>query len=212
MPARKIVLATGETYHIFNKSFRGDIFTDKKEYKLFLLAMKFYMQLDPPVKFSIYRQLKDQYRINTKNKLVNLIAYCLMPNHFHFILRQEESDGIKYFVQRLCNSYSHYFNIKHQRKGSLFDFKFKAVRIETQEQLIHLSRYIHLNPVTSYIVEDPSEYEYSSYNLYLAKKQSSWIDPSVIMSNFSSLDYKKFVADQKDYQRELSKTKHLLFD
>lgn len=214
MPPRKVILAIGETYHIFNRSLRQmPLFTNKREFDLFLAATKYYIQQNPPVKFSFYRHQPKKYKIDLSKTLIKIIAYCLMPDHFHFILTQLEKEGIKTFVHRLATSYSHYFNLKYNQKGPVFESKFKAVRVESQEQLIHLSRYIHLNPVTNFLVEDPIEYNYSSYGFYLHGGNFDLIDCSDVMASFHSPEsYKKFVLDQKDYQRELKRIKHLAFD
>jgi len=214
MPSRKVILATGETYHIFNRSLRQvPIFTNKREFSLFLMTTRYYLQVNPPAKFSIYRGQRDKYEVDLTKTLVKIVAYCLMPNHFHFILTQLKDKGIKTFIHRLTCSYSHYFNIKHDQKGSVFESKFKAVRVENQEQLVHLSRYIHLNPVTDFLVEDPEEYYHSSYKIYLKKINSDFVDPSDVLTDYKSTEtYKKFVLDQKDYQRELKIVKHLTFD
>ncbi|MBI4990582.1 transposase [Candidatus Gottesmanbacteria bacterium] len=135
-----------------------------------------------------------------------------MPTHFHFTLKQEMDNGIRQFIQRLSNSYAHYFNLKSQTKGPVFEGNFKAVRVETDEQLFHLSRYIHLNPVTGYLVEKPEDYHYSSYLIYLGKEKSNIVDPRMIIANISRENYQKFVLDQKDYQRKLSYIKHLLLE
>ena len=156
MPAREVILATNETYHVFNRSIRQlPIFTNRREYKIFLMATRYYLQPKPAVRFSIYRKQKNKYELDLTYKLVNIIAYCLMPDHYHFILTQNIEGGIRKFIHRLSDSYSHYFNKRCDQKGSIFEGKFKAVRVKSQEQLIHLSRYIHLNPVTSYLLEDP---------------------------------------------------------
>lgn len=216
MPARRVILATGETYHIFNRSLRqAPIFTNKREFDLFLMASRYYLQLHPPVKFSIYRRQRKKYEpeVDLSKTLVKVMAYCLMADHFHFILTQLEENGIRAFMHRLATSYSHYFNEKYDQKGSVFEGKFRAVRVETQEQLAHLSRYIHLNPVTAYLVEDPAKYGYSSYDFYLKKRESDFIDPSDVMVGFSSpSDYEEFVLNQKDYQRELKRIEHLSLD
>ena len=213
MPQRKIILATGETYHIFNRSVRRmPIFTSKVEFNIFLMAARYYLQINPPVKFSIYREQKNKYEVDLSKTLVKILGYCLMPDHYHFILTQLKKEGIKKFIHRLSTSYSCYFNIKHNQKGPVFESKFKAVRVETQEQLIHLSRYIHLNPATSFIVEDPIAWDYSSYKIYLDKEKSDFIDPSNPMADFIPEDYQKFVLDQKDYQRELKNIQHLAFE
>lgn len=214
MPYRKITLAVGETYHIFNHSLHDiPIFKGEREINNFLKAMEFYLASAPPVKFSIYRQSKESHLIDLSDSLVKIVAYCLMPTHFHFVLFQNKDKGIKTYLQKLTNSYSHYFNFKNKRKGSLFESPFKAVRVETEEQLLHLSRYVHLNPVTAYLVEHPKDYLYSSFPTYLGEKHPLPIETSTVLSSFSSpRDYEKFVLAQKDYQRKLEEIKHLLLE
>ncbi|PJE67660.1 hypothetical protein COU95_01175 [Candidatus Shapirobacteria bacterium CG10_big_fil_rev_8_21_14_0_10_40_9] len=214
MGLRKTILATGEYYHILNRSIQGiPIFKGKRENILFLEAMEYYLQPSPPTRFSIYRVGIEKYQINLKKPLVSIINFCLMPNHFHFTLRQEKESGIRKFIQRLTNSFAHYFNIKYKNRGPLFEGNFKAVRIETDEQLIHLSRYIHLNPVSAYLVENPEDYPYSSYRVYLKREDSKIVDPSPILEQFSSSEkYQSFVQSQRDYQRELEKIKHLILE
>lgn len=214
MGLRKTILAIGEIYHIFNHSVQGiPIFKGKRECSIFLEATKFYLQPKPPTKFALYRKNKERYPIKLDKKLVTIINFCLMPNHFHITLRQESKDGIRKFIQRLTNSFAHYFSIKYKNKGPVFEGNFKAVRVEADEQLIHLSRYIHLNPVTAYLVEKPEDYPYSSYRIYLGKEKSEIVDSSPVLAHFSSpKKYEKFVLDQKDYQRKLERIKHLALE
>lgn len=214
MGLRKTILATGEYYHILNRSIQGiPIFKGKRENILFLEAMEYYLQPNPPTRFSIYRVGIEKYQINLEEHLVSIINFCIMPNHFHFTLRQEKENGIRKFIQRLTNSFAHYFNLKYKNRGPLFEGNFKAVRIETDEQLIHLSRYIHLNPVTAYLVENPEDYPYSSYQAYLEKEDSEIVDPSPILEQFPSPEkYQNFVQSQKDYQRELERIRHLILE
>lgn len=214
MPRRKVLFVTGETYHIFSRSIAGiPIFKGSRENDLFLDAMRFYLQPKPPTKFSIYRKSRNSFPLQIEQKIVTIVNYCLMPNHFHLTVRQEKDHGIKQFMQRLLNSFAHYYSIKYNKKGHLFEDKFKAVHITTEEQLVHLSRYIHLNPVTSYIVEKPEDHKYSSYRIYLGKESMDIIDPTLVLINFSSKDkYKEFVLSQKDYQRKLDEIKHLILE
>jgi len=214
MPRRKVILANGEIYHIFSRSPRRiPIFTNKKEFDLFLAATAYYLQTKPPVKFSRYKEQPNKYELDFSDPLVKITAYCLMSNHYHFILTQLKQKGITAYIHRLATSYSHFFNLKHQQKGPVFESKFKAVRVETQEQLIHLSRYVHLNPVTSCLVEKPEEYNYSSYKNYLGTEQSHFVDPADVMVDFSSPKiYEEFVLSRKNYQRELAVIKHLLLE
>lgn len=214
MALRKTILATGEVYHILNHSVQGiPIFKGKREMNIFLEATEYYLQEKPPARFSIYRTSRDRFPIDLNKKLATIINFCIMPNHFHFTLRQEKENGIRQFIQRLSNSFAHYFSVKYKNRGPVFEGNFKAIRVGTDELLIHLSRYIHLNPVTAYLVENPEDYLYSSYNTYLGKESSDFVDPSLVLDQFSSPeDYREFVLSRKDYQRELEKIKHLLLE
>ncbi len=212
MSQRKTILTTGEYYHVFNRSVQKlPIFKGQRECALFLEAVAFYLQTKPPTKFSMYRQNRTRYPINLNKKIVTVVSYLLMPNHFHFILCQNQEDGIKNFIQKITNSFAHYFNLKYKNTGPVFERRFKAVHIENNEQLIYLSAYIHLNPVTSCLVENPEDYPYSSYRAYIGLEKSEIIDPSIILDQFSTKEeYKKFVDSQKTYRRELDKIKHLI--
>lgn len=214
MGLRKTILATGETYHIFNHSVQGmPIFTGNRECTLFLEALKYYLQPNPPTRFSIYRTSRSRFPINLESRLVIIFCFCLMPNHFHLLLRQEKDDGIKQLIQKISNSFAHYFCLKYKKRGHIFEGNFKAVRVETEEQLLHLSRYIHLNPVTAYLVENPEDYSYSSYRIYCGNELSDFIDTAPILSHFSSpVKYKEFILTQKDYQRTLAGIQHLLLE
>lgn len=214
MALRKSKLVTGETYHVLNRSVQDiPIFKGQREIDIFLEATKFYLQTSPPTKYSHYRTSRDRFPIRLDQNLVTIINFCVMPNHFHFTLRQEEDNGIRHFIQRLSNSFAHYFNTKYNNRGPVFEGNFKAIRVETDEQLLHLSRYIHLNPVTAYIVEKPEDYFFSSYRIYIEKEKSEITNPSLVLNQFSSPnDYRNFVLSQKDYQRNLEKIKHILLE
>ena len=137
-----------------------------------------------------------------------------MPNHFHFLLRQTEDGGISKFLSNLQNSYTKFFNLSHERDGSLFLDQFKAIRIETDEQLTHVSRYIHLNPHTGYVVKTLEEleiYPWSSFSDYLQRK-SLVVDVDFILNFLGKQSYKKFVFDQADYQRKLKEIEHLVLE
>jgi putative transposase len=214
MGLRKTILATEEIYHVFNRSAQNvPIFKGEREYLLFLEATRFYLQENPPTRFSIYRTSKANFPIKLESRLVTIICFCLMPNHFHFILRQEKDNGIKQFIQKLTNSFAHYFILKYKTSGHIFGGNFKAVRIENENQLLHLSRYIHLNPVTAYLVKNPGDYPYSSYLIYLEKQPADFVDSSIVMGHFSKPEhYKNFVLSQKEYQRTLKEIGHLLLE
>lgn len=218
MPYRKIVLANNEIYHVVNRSVAQiPIFEGIRDYQRALEVIDFYRRVKPSLSFSHYKRLpkeeKERFYENLKKKkhLVEILTFCLMPNHFHFLLRQNKDGGISTFMRTLQNSYARYFNTKYKRAGALFQSMFKAVRIETDEQLIHVSRYIHLNPVSAYLIEinDLEDYPWSSFPIYLGKSKELFINPNSILSHFKSKSvYKEFVFDQADYQRKLQRIKN----
>ncbi|MDP2637530.1 MAG: transposase [Candidatus Levybacteria bacterium] len=221
MALRKTILATNEVYHVYNRGVeKRPIFLNKREYDRFIQLANYYRFTNCPVKFSKFKVLPLEERNNIfkklerESKLIDIYAYCLMPNHFHFLLKQLTDTGISKFIARLTNGFSHYFNIRHDRSGHLFQGNFGAVRIEDDEQLLHISRYIHLNPVTSYLVEinNLEFYDYSSYPDYLGKS-SGFINPKEVMSFFKNpQEYRRFVHDQVDYARKLDNIKHLALE
>lgn len=222
MPGRAIPLVTGEFYHIFNRGIdHRPTFLDKKGFSRAQISLKFYRFISPPMRLSLFLTLGEEQRkrifneLEKKKVLVEIISYCLMPNHFHILLRQKVENGISKFMSNFQNSYTRYFNERNQRNGPLFLDQFKAVRVETEGQLLHLSRYIHLNPYSSYVVKNLNgleRYSWSSLSEFLGGGES-FCKRGLVMSFFKGgEEYKKFVFDQADYQRELDKIKHLLLE
>ena len=222
MPYRKVPFASGEIYHVFNRSIaRQPIFLNQKDYQRGINVLQFYQYSNIPLRFSYYNRLpidqKNDFFLKLKNgkKQVQILAYCFMPNHFHFLLKQLENNGIASFTSNIQNSYAKYFNIKHDRTGSLFQSMFKAIHIETDEQLLHVMRYIHLNPLTSFVVKDISalkQYPWSSLPEYLESKPII-TESSFINKFFNTVDdFEKFIVDQANYQRQLHEIKHLLLE
>lgn len=222
MPYRKTPLVENQVYHIFSKSIAGfKIFKNKKEFTRFLNLLYFYQFKNLSIRFSWYldylkgarKFLHLKNKFQDKNKLVDIICYCLMPTHFHLILKQLKPKGISIFMAKALNSYTRYFNLKFKRKGPLWEGRFKSVLIKNDEQLLHLTRYIHLNPVTAVLVNKPENWEFSSYREYLAvdnkKKQISKFESLI---DVNPVSYKKFVENRIDYQRKLAKIKKLILE
>jgi len=205
MPIRKVSLVNGGVYHIYNKSIADfRIFNDDKDYDRIVGLMSFYIAEEVPYKFSTYKKIKNA-ELSFSKQIVDIVAYCIMPTHVHLILKQNRDNGIEKFMGLISNGYSKYFNIRHARKGPLWEGRFKNVLINNDEQLLHLTRYIHLNPVTAFLANDPGDWKYSSYNEYIA----SGTDSKRLCNFFDFLkidpaSYKKFVLDQIDYQRQLA--------
>lgn len=187
------------------------IFNKVPDLKHFIKVMRYYQIEGPKPRFSYFNPNKNF--INSSGKIVNITCFCLMPNHFHLLLEQVKDGGISEFIGKLSNSYTKYFNKKNKRIGPLFQGEFKAVHIQTDEQLIHVSRYIHLNPLVNYITKAIEIYPWSSYPEYLEKTDKYICKKEVVLSHFKTReDYKQFVLDQEDYGKKLEKIKHQLLD
>ena len=214
-------MATGEVYHIFNKSIAGfEIFNYEEDFLRIKQMMFYYRMKNTPMRFSNFlhsHQVKTHGFIHHVQELrdpaqdhVEILAYCIMPTHFHLILKQLRNNGITKFTSNISNSYSRYFNLKRKRKGPLWVGRFKNVRVQNNEQLLHLTRYIHLNPVTAGIVKFPEGWNASSYGEYTAP-----LDQELkICSYKDTLDieptqYKIFVKDGIEYQKEMARIKSL---
>ena len=211
---RKIPLVNGEVYHIFNRGIdKRSTFTSYNEYLRAYLTIKYYQFIHPPIKLSSYLLLSDEFRKKADNnmidkKLVSIFAFCLMPNHFHLLIRQEVEGGISKFIGQFLNSYTRYFNTKHKRVGGLFLDQFKNILISGEGQLLHVSRYIHLNPYSSGIVtnfNDLIHYKWSSFGEYLYSDENGICNKGIIMSAFNNKQnlYKQFVLDRAEFQKEL---------
>jgi len=187
--SQKLYLENGY-YHIYNRGAgKGEIFLVDQDYKVFIHFLEKY--LDPKSERTLASEVK-------------LLAYCLMPNHFHLFVHQTSRDGIVKLMRSLCTSYSMYFNKRYERSGTLFQGVYKAAIIETEPYFLHLSRYIHLNPRE--MTENWREYLYSSYKVYLGDIKIPWLNPVPVLnffkmakSNKSTLSkhfsYQSFVED-----------------
>lgn len=221
MPQRRDPLVTGYYYHIFNRGVaRQPTFISSYDYSNAKLGLSYYRFKDLKIPLSRFRELSIERReefmtdMTNDEKLVEIIAYVFMPNHFHFLLKQLRDGGISHFLSKFTNSYTRYFNTKHNRVGPVFQGRFKSVLVESTEQLVHLSRYIHLNPVASAVIREDElmDYKWSSLKDYLDEK-SIIVDFQDVLSTFrKSKDYRDFVVDHIAYAKELEKVKHLTFE
>jgi len=212
MPSRVHPLVIGEYYHIYNRGVdKMDIFKNSYDFKRFIKTMLYYQIAGPKPRFSLFAPTTNLLDESKKN--VEIICFCLMPNHFHFLLKQLVDKGITEFISKLSNSYTKYFNIKKGRVGYLFQGEFKSVLVGTNEQLLHLSRYVHLNPLVSDLTKNLNEYTWSSYPEYLGLTPQKNCTKEIILDQFKSKEYyKNFTLDQESYGRDLEIIKHQLFD
>jgi len=224
MPSKNTVreyLKNG-VYHVYNRGInKQNIFLNDHDYSTFLFYLKLY--LDDPEKL---KDLDPQKRHYLSRKIfygkVELLCYCLMPNHFHLILKQKGEKDISEFMRCVTLNYSMCFNDKRKRVGPLFQGKYKAVLVKNDEYLLHLSRYIHLNPFAKVPnlggKNKVADYTYSSCANYLGKKKSSWLQPKLILDyfeenkndfNIKKSSYERFV---EDYEYDIDDAKELLED
>ncbi|MDD2935011.1 MAG: transposase [Candidatus Pacebacteria bacterium] len=154
MGNRKTPFVQKEYYHIFNRGVdKRHIFMDKYDALRFLQSMEEFNNVESGNDIFLINKSKKIRKVGgwtanfsgDKRRLVNIICYCLNPNHYHFILEQLVEGGISEFMKRLNGGYTWYINNKYERSGALFQGKFKAVHIETNEQLLYASAYVNLN-------------------------------------------------------------------
>lgn len=204
-------------YHIYNRGVAKQvIFHDDQDYHHFLSTLSFYLEESPETKFSAVSQEKrpEVLSKNPKNSLIEILAYCLMPNHFHLLVKQSLDEGITTLMRRSLNSYTRAYNTRYNRVGTAFQGRFSVVLVENDEQLLHLSRYIHLNPFVAKLVGQPKDYIWSSYNNnYLQNQSSRLCHPKFVLSIAgSSEQYQKFVEDYASYAQDLAFIKDHLID
>jgi len=168
---RKFIFSIGEYYHIYNRGTdRRTIFTNKKDYERFI-SLLYLCNNTASIDLCSFirggRSLSELLNVKIKESLVDIGAYCLMPNHFHLFIREKQENGISLFMKKLLTAYSMYFNKKHTRTGGLFEGPFLATHIDNDEYLKYLFSYIHLNPVK---IIDPKWKENGINNKEEAKK------------------------------------------
>lgn len=225
MPAKNSIKTYSENsyYHIYNRGVeKRNIFQDVQDYAVFASYLKDYLlpknektlraNLSDPTKSSREKdKILKKLRLNNFSDEIILLAYCLMPNHYHFLIKQKNPNSIDKFMNSLGIRYVMYFNKKYDRVGALFQDVYKAVLIETDPQLLYLTSYIHKNPTknlqrhslsTQVDVLCAYTTQPSSYPEYLGQRKTEWIHPEEILAHFSktnpNLSYQSFTEDSDD--------------
>ncbi len=185
----KYLSATDEYFHVYNRGVcRNEKFFSVRNYCYFLQRARLYLNANS----------------------IEIISYCLMPNHFHFILLQKHPETISDFIKSVCNGYVKAINNEQSRSDHLFEGKYKLKLIDTNEYLLHLSRYIHLNPVRAKLVQQAEDWEFSSCREYYGLREDKSISLQIIQSQTESgTNYRKFVEDYKEQNKD--KIKKYLF-
>jgi putative transposase len=188
-------------YHVYARgSSRQRIFREESDYFYFLTLFHRYLSRVEVVDANgkPYSKLHDS---------LELLCYCLMSNHFHLLIYQEEMGAMSRLMRGVMTSYSRYFNKKYNRSGSLFETRYKASLITRDNYLLHISRYVHLNP------NDWQAYPYSSIRYYRGLAAPDWLQIQRVSELFSSAEaYMSFVEDYKDMRDTYEDIKHQLAD
>lgn len=217
---RKTEFANNEYYHIYNRGVdKREVFLDEEDYERFLTSMREFNRIDPIG--SLYEKyLAEEKRglsphkgdlVPTLTPLVEIVAYCLNPNHFHVILRQLSEGGISKFMLKLSSGYSSYFNKKYKRSGSLFQGPFKSIHIDSNEYLLYLSVYVNKNNfIHGY---NTGDWKYSSLLDYLEKRHGTLCNKEPILVQFDNNieKYKEFLDNNALHLKEKKESaKYLL--
>jgi REP element-mobilizing transposase RayT len=175
MARRKVAFVKGGHYHIYNRGAnRQPIFRDDENYRFLLARVK---------------EAAAEWQ-------ASVLAYCLMPNHFHFVLRQDGDRPLSGFMQAVFNSYTKAFNKRYQRSGTLFEGPYRALAVTTQEYLLHLCRYVHRNPLDAGLVARLGDWPYSNYSEWVKARQGTVVDRAFVRSRFSTPEaYTRFVVE-----------------
>lgn len=201
-------------YHVYNRGVeKRNIFVDDLDYEVFLKYLKEY--LEPKDEDALLEVLGDKtidwsekdkalklLKLNNFSVEIELIAFCLMPNHFHLLIKQNKWNSMDSFTNSILTRYASYFNRRHKRVGRLFQDVYKAVLINSEPQLLHLSRYIHQNPTKLKGLVEHHQHAFTSLPEFLNKRQTGWVKPQTVLSYFSKSpgnnSYETFVSQPSD--------------
>src|SRR3990167_2098891 len=213
---RKISFAQGEFYHVYNRGVdHRQIVMDKADSERFILGLDLYNSEDPVWSIFEHARLSEAERIKPRKRLVDIVCYCLNPNHFHFLLTPLKDDGISKFMKRL-GGYANYFNLKHHRTGSLFEGQFKVKHIESNEHLLHLSSYINLNNKVHNLSGELNKLVRSSWDEYISDT-GNMCKKDIILAQFKNKqEYEDFsqenLVHMKSKRADYEELKNLLLE
>jgi len=188
MPYRTDVFLKGSVYHIYRGCNRTKIFLEEENYIFLLRKIKEYI-----IKFDI-----------------SVIAYCLMPNHYHLILRQNSVQPLNTCVQHIFNSYTKAINRRYNRDGTLFEGRFKAKEIYDDKTILEVCRYVHRNPLDDGLVNNLEDWGYSNYHEWIGIRNGKLWDHNFVLKHFPKpSDYKRYVLDYYSFKQIVKDLKKL---
>ncbi len=183
-------------YHIYNRgNGKMNIFLDEQDFTFFLFRLKEGLY---PEKIIHQESKKERYvRTPLPHNAFTLLCYCIMPNHFHLLIKQNSDTSLSKLISKICTSYGKYFNKKYGRIGGVFQDQFKSIVVDKDSYFTWLSAYIHKNPLEAGIVKNLYQYPYSSYLDYAGLRRGSLCDQSLILDMFENdrKQYETYVLD-----------------
>lgn len=219
MSSRKTPFVKGEYYHIYNRGVdKRIIFKNKKDLERFFQSMREFNTVNPigSIYENSYKKSKNNQLGGSTSKLVDIVVFCLNPNHYHFLLTPLVDNGIEKFMHKLGTGYTMYFNEKNKRSGSLFQGKYKAKHIDSNEYLLQVSVYINLNNIIHKLGGSTSKLWKSSWDEYLGKSKENFCNKDIILGQFNNTkDFKIFSEELLDYfisKKEEASLKGLLLE
>ncbi|MFZ1458646.1 MAG: transposase [Candidatus Saccharimonadales bacterium] len=196
MPAKNAIKEYVEDgyYHVYNRGVsKSRIFHDTQDYQKFLELLERYLSHEAAKKPNGVKYVS--YADD-----VSLLAYCLMPNHFHLLLQQKSKNGMANLMKSVCVAYSMYFNKKYGHVGTVLQQRYRAVRMTNDAQFTHISRYIHMNP------KDYEAWRWSSLGYYTGEKRLAWVYTDRLPEVG---DYRAFLNEYRDRRDELAALKDI---
>ncbi len=219
MPQRNRIKYFAENvyYHAYNRGHnRQEVFLDQQDYATFLYLFKKY--LDPTFEVEKITDRGERIKVLPEKltKDVELHAYCLMPNHFHLLLRQKTIKGMPKLMSRVLSSYTTYFNTKYNKSESIWQGTYKAVPVHSEEQFLQIGRYIHANPSEIVHSKNILDYPYSSLPDYIKSNPPVWLTTGNLLYEFGKNPQKSYLEFVQDYiemkrdSKEFEETAELL--
>ena len=192
MPFRRMPFLANHYYHIYNRGVnRNDIFFSPGNYTYLLQLLK----------------------KNLNRYTISIVAYCLLPNHYHFLLKPERDDNLHLFMKSLFGSYSQAINKQQDRQGPLFQGRFRSIWVDEEGYLVHLARYIHLNPFTAGLADTPQAWPYSNYLDVIGQRAGILKDTTLVPEHFQSGNaYRQFIKDYMDHGQAIEGLERYLLE
>ncbi len=230
---RKLNFINHEYYHIYNRGVdKRDIFLEEDDYLRFLKNIKDFNNDSKHAqrvyiknrgrggKTELSSEASELSSVTTPKdldtffkslpKLVEIVCYCLNPNHFHLLIKQLVDAGLEKFMHKLGSGYTNFFNIKYKRNGSLFQCPFKAAQIKSFEHLVWLSVYVNTNAQIHDIIDDAVNYAWCSYPYYMGIKENDFCNKKIILDKVK--DYKKIAEDTTSFMKKKKEMEKYLIE